>query len=432
MDNKKLTFRLVLLTILPASMLELVNNIYNLYVPIYIQAGGPTFTKEVMTFGFGMGAFFVGFWMVVDNILAFIFSPFVGALSDRTRSRWGRRLPFILGGLPLIIIGYALIPVGPTRIPAELNGQHARLTGLFVFFIASCVIYFLGFVPVRSILQTLRQEAVALPERSKVESWYICIVNAFTIAAYLYGRKLYELSGPLVFWTVLGLFVLSAAATLVFYKEPKELAGTVEVRKSSNLKQILSIFKEAPPGYARNIFCYLASVMLYGITLSSFLNFTPSWVVVTLGINESKAAAIMAVFWVAATVVPLPMGYLVGTKFKRRTLYILGIWTTLASSLLLFFAPSLYPVGLAGLGAGLAITLNFQLPMASEVIYDKKALGTMVGLYNFVYMFGVLVGANSAGLLIQLTSYRALYPAVAVFSLAAAAFASSIRPGAAS
>lgn len=429
MDRKKLTFRLILLTILPASMLELVNNIYNLYVPIYLQAGGPTFNKAVMTFGFGVGAFFVGFWLVVDNILSFIFSPFVGARSDRTRSRWGRRLPFILGTLPLIIIGYALIPIGPTRIPAELNGQQSQLMGLFIFFTGSCVIYFLGFVPVRSILQTLRQESVALPERPKVESWYICIVNAFTIVAYLYGRRLYELSGPLIFWTVLGLYVLSATVTLVFYKEPKELIDTADVRKSSNLKQILSVFKEAPPGYSHNIFFFLASVMVYGIALSSFLGFSPSWVVVTLGINESKAAGIMAVFWVAATLVPLPMGYLGGTRFKRRNLYMLGILTTLGASLALFFAPSLYPIGLAGLGAGMSITLNFQLPLASEVVYNKRALGTMVGLYNFVYMFGVLLGANTTGLLIQLTSYRALYPAVAVFSLAAAAFASFIRPG---
>lgn len=430
MDRRKLTFRLILLTILPASMLELMNNIYNLYVPIYLQAGGPTFNKAVVTFGFGVGAFYVGFWLVVDNILSFIFSPFVGARSDRTRSRLGRRLPFILGSLPLLIIGYALIPMGPARIPAELNGQQSRLTGLFIFFLGSCAVYFMGFVPVRSILQTLRQEAVALPDRPKVESWYISIVNAFTIGALLYGRKLYELSGPLIFWTVLGMYVLSATATLVFYKEPQELAQAAAVRKASNLKQILSIFKEAPPGTSRNILFYLASVMFYGLALSAFLNFSPSWVVNTLGVDESRMAGTMAVFfWVAATVTPLPMGYLAGKALKRRHLYVLGILTTLGASLVLFLAPRLYPVGLAGLGAGLAITLNFQLPLASEVVYDKKALGTMVGLYNFVYMFGVLLGANSAGLLIQKTSYRALYPVVAVFSFAAAVLASFIRTG---
>lgn len=430
MNRKGLTFKLILLTIVPASMLELMNNMYNLYVPIYLQAGGPGFNKSVVTFGFGLGAFYVGFWLVVDNILSFIFSPFVGARSDRTRTRLGRRLPFILASLPLLVIGYSLIPVAPTRIPAALNGQAGKLTGLFIFFLGSCAIYFLGFVPVRSILQTLRQEAVALPDRPKVESWYIFIVNGFTILAYLYGRKLYELSGPLIFWSVLGLYVVSVTITLVFYREPEVAAMPEPARRGGNLRQIFAIFKDAPPEYSRNSAFYLASVMIYGLALSSYLTFTPSWIVVTLGVNESRAAAVMAVFWVAATVAPIPLAYLGGKRIRGCRFYVLGLLLTMSAALLLFLAPRIYPAGLFVLGAGLAISLCFQLPLASEVVYDKSALGTMIGLYNFVYMFGVLLGANLTGLLIQLTSYRALYPVVATLSLAAAALASRVKPGA--
>jgi len=428
-DRRKLTLKLIFLTVLPASMLELVNNIYNLYVPIYLQAGGAKFSKAgaLITFGFGVGAFFVGFWLAVDNVLAFFIAPFVGAWSDRKRTRLGRRLPFVLVTLPFIVIGYFLIPIIPTRIPAELNGQQPKLIGLFILFLGACAIYFLGFVPVRAILQTLRQEAVSLKDRSKIESWYIFIVNTLTVFAYLYGRKLYEMSGPFIFWLVLSLYVLSVLALLIFYKEPEELADSVKTQEKSNWKQIIAIFKGVPKNIIRNMLFFLGSVILYSVVLGAFLNFTPSWVVVVLGVNETNAAGIMVVLWIAATVAPIPAGYLGSTKFGRRNLYTLGLLVTAAASITLFIAPGLYPIGLAGLGAGMSIALTGQLPLASEVTYKKNALGTLVGVYNFIYMLGFLLGANGVGLIIQMTSYRSLFPVIGACGLTAAILAFFIR-----
>lgn len=429
MDRRKLTLKLILLAVLPASMLELLNNIYNLYVPIYLQAGGVNFstTKTLITFGFGVGAFFVGFWLAVDNILAFFFAPIVGAWSDRTRTRLGRRLPFVLATLPFILIGYFLIPVIPTRIPAELNGQQPKLIGLFILFLGACTIYFLGFVPVRSILQTLRQEAVTLKDRSKIESWYIFIVNALTVFAFLYGRKLYAMSGPLIFWLVLTLYVFSVLALLIFFREPEDLIESAKTQEKSNWKQILTIFKGVPKGVKRNMFFFLGTVIIYSIVLGAFLNFTPSWVVVVLGVNETKAAGIMVVLWISATAAPIPAGYLGSTRFGRRNLYTLGLLVTAAATSTLFLAPSLYLIGLAGLGAGMSIALTGQLPLASELTYNKSAFGTLIGVYNFIYMLGFLIGANGMGLIIQMTSYRSLFPVLGVCSFIALGLAFFIR-----
>lgn len=428
-EKRKLTIKLVLLTVLPASMLELLNNIYNLYVPIYLQAGSVEFSNSgaLITFGFGVGAFFVGFWLAVDNVLAFIISPLIGAWSDRKRTRWGRRLPFVLATLPLIVIGYFFIPIIPTRIPAGLNGQQPKLIGLFILFLGACAVYFLGFVPVRAILQTLRQEAVYLGDRSKIESWYIFIVNALTVFAYLYGRKLYERSGPYIFWLVLGLYIASVLVLLIFYREPEELAASARVQEKSNWKQILSVFTGVPQKIRRNMLFFLGSVIFYSVVLGAFLNFTPSWVVVTRGVNESRASAILVILWISATISPIPAGYLGSTKFGRRNLYLSGLFVTTASSITLYLAPGLYPIGLAGLGAGMSIALTGQLPLASELAFNKNALGTLVGVYNFIYMLGFLLGANGVGLIIQMTSYRSLYPVIGACGIVSVLLAAFIR-----
>ena len=65
--------------------------IYNNYVPIMLET-------------------FIGAIMTIDNIFAVVFQPFFGALSDRTNTRFGRRMPFLLIGVPLAAIFCSLIP----------------------------------------------------------------------------------------------------------------------------------------------------------------------------------------------------------------------------------------------------------------------------------------------------------------------------------
>ncbi|TFG08662.1 MAG: MFS transporter [Promethearchaeota archaeon] len=48
--------------------------------------------------------------MAMDNFVAVIIQPFFGDLSDRTRSKYGRRMPFIITGTVLAAIFFVLIP----------------------------------------------------------------------------------------------------------------------------------------------------------------------------------------------------------------------------------------------------------------------------------------------------------------------------------
>jgi Na+/melibiose symporter-like transporter len=70
---------------------------YNAYVPIFLKY-------------FKLSSFVIGIIMTVDNIFAILLLPFLGALSDRTRTRLGRRRPYILAGAPLAMLFFLLIP----------------------------------------------------------------------------------------------------------------------------------------------------------------------------------------------------------------------------------------------------------------------------------------------------------------------------------
>ncbi|MDR1179441.1 MAG: MFS transporter, partial [Spirochaetales bacterium] len=92
-DYSKITF----LIGLGFFTMGLMDPVYDSYIPIfladYIDSKG-----------------IVGFIMTLDNLFALFLIPFVSALSDRTRTGLGRRMPWILAALPPAAVFFALIP----------------------------------------------------------------------------------------------------------------------------------------------------------------------------------------------------------------------------------------------------------------------------------------------------------------------------------
>ena len=54
-------------------------------------------------------SYLVGLIMAMDNILALIMLPIFGALSDKTNSKLGKRMPFIIVGTILSLLAFPFI-----------------------------------------------------------------------------------------------------------------------------------------------------------------------------------------------------------------------------------------------------------------------------------------------------------------------------------
>jgi GPH family glycoside/pentoside/hexuronide:cation symporter len=72
-----------------------------------------------------------GLTILLGKIWDAVNDPLVGWLSDRTRTRWGRRRPYLLFGAVPFGVTFALLwtvpPIFPTVAPkGALNGQHNR------------------------------------------------------------------------------------------------------------------------------------------------------------------------------------------------------------------------------------------------------------------------------------------------------------------
>ncbi|MEU8612388.1 MFS transporter [Actinoplanes sp. NPDC048791] len=52
----------------------------------------------------------VGLLMGMDNLLGIFIQPWIGNRSDNTRTRWGRRVPYLAVGMPLAAVLFAFLP----------------------------------------------------------------------------------------------------------------------------------------------------------------------------------------------------------------------------------------------------------------------------------------------------------------------------------
>ena len=64
---------------------------------------------------FRLSSTVTGAIMGIDNILALFMLPLFGALSDRTNTRIGKRMPYVLGGTAVSIVLMNLLPIADNR-----------------------------------------------------------------------------------------------------------------------------------------------------------------------------------------------------------------------------------------------------------------------------------------------------------------------------
>ena len=171
--------------------------------------------------------------MSADNVIALIFLPVFGSLSDRIHSRLGRRTPVILLGTAGGMIGWFFL----TRIDAlTVAGSDV----LFPFLAALLVsVFFMSLH--RSPSAALVADCFIRPQRTKANA----VLNLMgAIAGVLFGlagRRLIHHRGSALLFTDCMHFVLViiAAATIVFLLTVRENRLVKNVRQQNRLLGLL-------------------------------------------------------------------------------------------------------------------------------------------------------------------------------------------------
>ena len=317
-----------------------------------------------------------GFIMALDNILALFLLPFFGSLSDRTKTRIGRRMPYILCGTVASSLFTILLPI-------------ANNLKNLAFFLAALAFVLLSMATFRSPAVALMPDVTVKPLRSRANA----IINLTGTVGGIVMLGAIAVLVPkgenpdyLPLFLVLSGFMLVCLAILLFtIREPelhqKMLADSAAL-DSGEEERDAAPGAPLPREVRRSLILVLASIFLWFMGYNAVTTAFSKYANIYWGLEGGAFAYTLLIAQGAAIAAYIPAGIL-ATKFGRRKTILGGIvLLTVAFAACVFFKTFggliFFFFILAGFGWA-AINVN-SYPMVVEM-----SRGADIGKYTGYY-----------------------------------------------
>jgi glycoside/pentoside/hexuronide:cation symporter, GPH family len=326
--------------------------------------------------------------------------PLFGYLSDRTRSRFGRRRIYMLTGV--IPLGFATWIM--FSLPKGLTGAGAFFAILLTFWLVD-TFQTLTNVPYSALTPELTRD---YSERASLTS----IRMVFSVVGYILGAALTTLLAGIFHgaglnlqqaWSLVGavfgaVAVITILVTALTVKERPELAG--EPSKLPAIKAVLTSFKNKP------FIILMISFFFASFSFALLTGLVPYFIQYQMGMPEQTSFVLLTMLLtIGIFLIPAK---LVSDKINKGPTYALGLFIAclaIMSSFLLPRGPSILIYVIAFV-AGLGFSVQWVCPwsMLPDVVeYDEKMTGERregiyYGLWNFLTKFTGALGAWTCGL----------------------------------
>ena len=385
---------------------------------------------------FGMKDGVSGIIMALDNVLALFLLPLFGMLSDKTKTKFGRRTPYIVLGTLGAVILMNLLP-------------FADKTHNFVLFIVALAFLLISMGTYRSPAVALMPDVTPKPLRSKGNA-VINLMGAcggiFTLVATMFlvkKRDVLQADGTslvlddytLLFIAVAVLMVVAVAVLLWKIRENKLAAETAAFNDAYDAEngpqepepaegKGKAAIGSLPPDVRRSLFLILSSIffwfMGYNAVTTAFTKYAAArW---AYGIQDASMCLMVATG--AAIISFIPVGIFASKFGRKRTIQFGVILLALCFGTFGFYHAfhfTLYIIfALVGV-AWASINVN-SYPMVVEISRSAD-VGQFTGYYYTFSMAAQIVTPILSGYLMQyigygiLAPYAALMVAISLFTI---------------
>ncbi len=381
----------------------------------------------ILTNTFHLNETISGVIMAADNVLALFLLPLFGSISDRSDTRIGKRMPFILFGTGCAIILVNILPLLD-------NSYFAAPSG---FKLASFIVV-LGLLLIA--MGTYRSPAVALmpdvtpkPLRSKGNA----VINLMGsvggvlylgVAAVMYPnakvKGLAHVDYQPLFIVVAAIMFVAIGVLFLTIKEPKLSQENRDLEKQHpewDLAEDDGSGNEIlPPAVKRSLGFLLASIALWFMGYNGVTTWFTTYVDNVMGQGLGGASTCLLVANGGAIISFIPIG-IVASKIGRKKTILFGVALLAVCFLLGFVLTTTYSsinlimyivFALVGL-AWASINVN-SLPMVVEMCKGSD-IGKFTGYYYTASMAAQVVTPIVAGTLLRQVSYKTLFPYAAFF-----------------
>ena len=404
--------------------------IYNLFVPLFLQSGDPAFDAQSKSgiLGFGLSATWSGLIMTLDNIAALFILPLIGAWSDRTRTRIGRRYPFILIGAPVAAIAFALIPVATGMINPAANGSISGNGGAFALFIAAIGAMLLAMAFFRTPVIALMPDLTPSPMRSKANGVINFMGGFGGVVAALGLARFFDVNHIIPFWAGAAIMLVAIALLFITVREPKVADLSTEQAGGEKPRAGLRGISMAPAESRKSLILLMLAIFGWFVGYGGIGAFFSSYAVTKLGVTAGTAGTLFSISSVAFIIFAIPAGF-IGVRLGRKRTITTGLAIFGTLLVIAYFVPNVPAVAVILALGGMAwalVNVN-SLPMVVDITEDARLLGTFTGMYYFASQSAEIFGPLLNGAIIDLTgrNYSMIFlvtPAFFVLAIICMAF----------
>ena len=334
--------------------------------------------------------------------------PIMGIISDRTRTRFGRRRPYFLLGILLIFFSFFLMwyPVGFEK---EIH-RFIFILAAYIFFSTSYTITMIPYFALASELTTDYNERTSLTSYRMIfsmSSSLTCAVIPLPIVNYVKGIADVR-TGYIVMALIFGLlFSLPFLATFLTTRERKEFQK--EPEPFNIRKTFIEPYKT--PTFVNVLFMYLFSLMTLDIIMSIIRYFITYYLK-----RDGETTAILGTLLVTQLLL-IPFIAYSGKKFgKRKTFLYSLIYLILLMAMSFLIKPEspwifVYIfaafVGIASGGIYVMIySIMPDVPDVDELYSGKRQEGIYSGLMTFMRKLGSALGIFIVSIIIEFAGYQ--------------------------
>ena len=370
----------------------------------------------------------VGAWMAMDNIIGVIIQPFMGTLSDNTRTKFGRRMPYLIIGIPLAAIFFVMIStVNPTRDPMWL-----LLLWMF-FFNVSMAFY-------RSQSVALMPDYVVPVNRSKGNAVINFMGGVGALVAYVFNKVLVPISLFLAFLAVAIIMILALVVLLLTIKERESYSYQLileteekEGKKQSEKKDkpnLIESFKDILSEEDKSTLFMLFAIFSWFVGYQALEALFTVYGMDVLGLDRGDAGFMLLYVAIAFLLSAFPAGIL-GSKIGRRLTIKIGLILFIAALIIGFIIQTETVITIilliAGVGWGF-ININ-SIVIIWEMAPTSKKIGTYTGVYYFFSFMAAILGPFMVGSLTDVLGNSTLFLICSFFFIIALVFMLMVKRG---
>lgn len=370
------------------------------------------YTMLIYNVGLGISPVLMGIAQFVPRLWDAVTDPLVGNLSDNTRSRFGRRIPYIFVGAIVLGITFALLWMAP-------RGWNEYAT--FGYFLVMSLLFFTAVtvfdVPRGALGYEMTND---YHERTRLFAYCSFIINIGAITTpwlyFIANLKIFndEVEGMRYVGLVMGcILTLGGVVCALVCKETK----LEQARHQDRVKFWDSVVMTCK----NRTFLWLLAVVVLVALGFYFVNGLTQYIIIYYVYGGDKAAGSVLIGWVGTlwALLSLPGVFLmtwVATRIgKSKTVMVFLLVMGLGNTLKIFCYSQAHPylilIPTASLSLGMLVLFSLVYAMLAdicdedEIVTGKRREGSYHAIYGWWFKVGIATGLLVAGFVLKATGF---------------------------